>query len=53
MTCDFTSFCISPVFHSYTDDGWVIMKGCVQQNSVYDCKDFHLMRGSYPGPLDQ
>ena len=28
LTCDFTSF--STVFQSYQDDGWVIMKGCVQ-----------------------
>ena len=28
MTCDFTS--LSTVFQSYQDDGWIIMKGCVQ-----------------------
>ena len=28
MICDFMSF--STVFQSYQDDGWVIMKGCVQ-----------------------
>ena len=33
MTCDFTSF--STVFQSYQDDGRLIMKGCVQWNSVY------------------
>ena len=33
MTCDFTSF--STVFQSYQDDGQMIMKGCVQWNSVY------------------
>ena len=33
MTCDFTSFLT--VFQSYQDDGWMIMKGCVQWNSVY------------------
>ena len=32
MICDFTSF--STVFQSYQEDGWVIMKGCVQWNSV-------------------
>ena len=33
MTCDFTSF--STVFQVYQDDGQMIMKGCVQWNSVY------------------
>ena len=33
MTCDFTSF--STVFQSYQGDGRLIMKGCVQWNSVY------------------
>ena len=33
MICDFTSF--STVFQSYQDDVWMIMKGCVQWNSVY------------------
>ena len=33
MTCDFTSF--STVFQSYQDDGRLIMKGCVQWNSIY------------------
>ena len=33
MTCDFTSF--STVFRSYQDDERLIMKGCVQWNSVY------------------
>ena len=33
MTCDFTSFLT--VFQSYQDDDWMIMKGCVQWNSVY------------------
>ena len=28
MTCDYTSF--STVFQSYQDNGWVIMKDCVQ-----------------------
>ena len=32
MTCDFTSFLT--VFQSYQDDFWMIMKGCVQWNSV-------------------
>ena len=32
MTCDFTSF--STVFQSYQDDGRLIMKGCVQWNSI-------------------
>ena len=33
MTCDFTSF--FTVFQSYQDNVWMIMKGCVQCNSVY------------------
>ena len=33
MTSDFTSFSI--VFQSYQDKGQMIMKGCVQGNSVY------------------
>ena len=33
MTCDFTSFLT--VFQSYQEDVWMIMKGCVQWNSVY------------------
>ena len=33
MTCDFTSFL--SVFQSYQDDVRMIMKGCVQWNSVY------------------
>ena len=37
MTCNFTSF--STVFQSYQDDGWVIMKGCVQWNPVYVWED--------------
>ena len=34
VTCDFTS--CSTVFQLHRDDGWVIMKGCVQWNPVYD-----------------
>ena len=33
MTCDFTFFLT--VFQSYQDDVRMIMKGCVQWNSVY------------------
>ena len=33
MTCDFTSFLT--VFQSYQYDVWMIMKSCVQWNSVY------------------
>ena len=47
MTYEFTSF--STVFQSYQDDGGMIMKGCVQWNSVYGRKDFRLERGSNPG----
>ena len=38
MTCDFTSF--STVFQSYQDDARLIMKGCLQLNSVYCGEDF-------------
>ena len=38
MTCDFTSFLT--VFQSYQDDVWMIMKGCVQWNSVCGWEDF-------------
>ena len=34
MTCDFTSF--STLFQLYQDDRQMIIKGCVQWNSVYD-----------------
>ena len=34
MTCDVTSFYNR--FQSYQDDGWIIIKGCVQWNPVYD-----------------
>ena len=33
MTCDFMFF--STVFQSYQDDERLMMKGCVQWNSVY------------------
>ena len=38
MTRDFISF--STVFQSYQDDGWMIMKGCVQWSLVYGWEDF-------------
>ena len=38
MTRDITSFLT--VFQSYQDDVWMIMKGCVQWNSVYGWEDF-------------
>ena len=41
-TCDFTSF--STVFQSLQDDERLIMKGCVQWNSVYGCEEFALSR---------
>ena len=28
------------VFQSYQEDVWIIMKGCVQWNSVYSGEDF-------------
>ena len=51
MTCNFTSF--STVFKSYQDNGWPIMKGCVQWSLYYGQKDFRLKQGSNQGPLDQ
>ena len=42
MTSDFTSF--SRVFYSYQDNGWMIMKGCVQLSPVYGREDFALSR---------
>ena len=47
----FTSFLT--VFQSYQDAVRVIMKGCVQRNSVYGWEDFASRRGSNPGMLDQ
>ena len=44
--CEFTS--ISIVFHSYQDDGLMIVKGSVQWNLVYGWKVFRLKRGSKP-----
>ena len=38
MTCNFTSFLT--VFQSYHFDVWMIMRGCVQWNSVYGWEDF-------------
>ena len=40
MVCNFTPF--STVFQSYQEDGWVIMKDCVQWNLVYGWKDYRL-----------
>ena len=40
MTCDFTSFLT--VFQSYQDVVGMIMRGCVQWNSVYGWEDFNL-----------
>ena len=40
MTCNFTSF--SKVFQSYQDNGWIMIKGCVQWNLVCGWKDFCL-----------
>ena len=47
----FTS--LATVFQSYQEDGWVIMKGCVQQNPVYDTKNLGLGWGSNQGLLAQ
>ena len=40
MSCNFTAF--PAVFLSCQVDGRVIMKGCVQWNSIYNWKDFCL-----------
>ena len=37
---DDLQFSFSTVFQSYQDDGQMIMKGCVQWNSVYGGADF-------------
>ena len=51
MTTNFTSF--STIFQSYQDDERLIMKGCVQLNSVYGREDFAPSGGSNSGPLGQ
>ena len=42
LICTFTSF--STVLQSYQDNGWKIMKDCVQWNPVYGWEDFALSR---------
>ena len=51
MTWDIMSF--STAFQTYLDDERVILKSCVQWNSVNDGKDLRLRRGSNPRALDQ
>ena len=46
MTCHFASFLT--VFQSCQDDGQVIIKVCVQWNSIYDLKDHCLKLGAIP-----
>ena len=41
------------IFQSYQDDEWLVMKGCMQKNSVYGQKDLCLQRDLNLGPLDQ
>ena len=48
MTSDFSSF--STVFQSYQDDRRLIMKGCVQWNSVYGAQ-ISPLAGIELGPL--
>ena len=43
----------SSVYQSKHDNGWMVMKRCVQCSPVYDCKDPRLRRGRNWGPLDQ
>ena len=49
MAYDVTPF--STVFPSYSSDGRMIMKGCVEWNLVYGWKNFCLEPGSNPRPL--
>ena len=51
VTFDFTSFLTA--FQSYQDDGRVKIKGCVQQDPIYNCKDFRILGVSNPKPPDQ
>ena len=37
---DLRFYVLLTVFQSYQDDVWMIMKGCVQWNSVYVREDF-------------
>ena len=46
MTCGFMSF--STVFQPYQDVEQVIMKGCVQWNTIYNWKDPCIRQGSNP-----
>lgn len=48
---EFTS--LWKVFQPYQNDGWVILKGCMQWNPFSDWKDPRLERVSNPWPLDQ
>ena len=41
------------VFQTYQEAVRVIMRGCVQWNSVYGWEDFASRLGSNPGMLDQ
>ena len=50
MNCDFTSF--STVFQSYQNDVRLIMKGCVQCNSIL-VEKISPRAGIELGPLDQ
>ena len=51
MTCNCNA--LLKVFQSYQDDGWVIIKGCVQWNLFYGWTDFRIKRGWNPLLLDQ
>ena len=48
MNCEFKSFSI--VFQLNQDDGRLIMKGCMQWNSVYGREDFPLSRDQTRSP---
>ena len=43
---DLGFYILSTLFHSYQDNGWMIMKGCVQWNPIYEWKDPRLRQGS-------
>ena len=47
MICNSTAFLT--VFQSYNDDGWKIIKGCMQWFKIYDSKDYLIQHGLESG----
>ena len=41
---------ILTIIQTYQEDVWMIMKGCVQRNHIYDRKDSLLKQGSNTRP---